>query len=169
MDIKCILDGCKRKGWSALLPDQSPVGFAEISIRDYANGCRAQPVPFLDGIWVIKPYRRQGVVFALVKTIKRDCQAKGLTELYLSAYIKNTVSHSAHQSWGLDETDCVVFFEHRWFENAVATQKTSTANASSRLGGLRLLHVRQRFQNQFGTADMTAFRQDPAPRPGARL
>ena len=113
MDIKCILDGRKRKGWSALLPDQSPVGFAEISIRDYANGCRAQPVPFLDGIWVMKPYRRQGVVFALLKTIKRDCQAKGLTELYLSAYIKNTVSHSAHQTWGLDETDRVVFFEHR--------------------------------------------------------
>ena len=46
VDIKCILDGRKRKGWSALLPDQSPVGFAEISIRDYANGCGAQPVPF---------------------------------------------------------------------------------------------------------------------------
>ena len=72
LDIKCMLNGRKRIGWSALLPNQSPVGFAEISIRDYANGCRAQPVPFLEGIWVIKPYRRQGVVFALVKTIKRD-------------------------------------------------------------------------------------------------
>ena len=123
LDIKCMLNGRKRIGWSALLPNQSPVGFAEISIRDYANGCRAQPVPFLNGIWVIKPYRRQGVVFALVKTIKRDCQAKGLTELYLSAYIKNTVSHSAHQSWGLDETDRVVFFEHRWFEKAVDAKK----------------------------------------------
>jgi hypothetical protein len=30
VDVKCILDGRKRKGWSALLPDQSPVGFAEI-------------------------------------------------------------------------------------------------------------------------------------------
>ena len=123
MDIKCILDGRKRKGWSALLPDQSPVGFAEISIRDYANGCRAQPVPFLDGIWVMKPYRRQGVVFALVKTIKRDCQEQGITELCSSAHIENTLSHSAHQSWGLDETDRVVFFEHRWFEKAVDTKK----------------------------------------------
>ncbi len=72
LDIKRILNGRKRKGWIALLPNQSPAGFAEISMRDYANGCRAQPVPFLEGIWVIKPYRRQGVVFALVKTIKRD-------------------------------------------------------------------------------------------------
>ena len=70
----------------------------ELCMRNYANGCRAQPVPFLEGIWALKPYRRQGVVFALVKTIKRDFQAEGLTELYFSAYIKNTVSHSAHQS-----------------------------------------------------------------------
>ena len=105
------------------MPDQSPVGFAEIRIRDYANGCRAQPVPFLDGIWVMKPYRRQGVVFALVKTIKRDCQKQGITELCSSAHIENTLSHSAHQSWGLDETDRVVFFEHHWFEKAVDAKK----------------------------------------------
>ena len=88
LDIKCMLNGRNAKGWSAFLPNQSPVGFAEISIRDYANGCRAQPVPFLEGFWIIKPYRRQGVVFALVKTIKRDCQAKGLipTGLIIDLY-----------------------------------------------------------------------------------
>ena len=123
LDIKCMLNGRKRIGWSAPLPNQSPVGFAEISIRDYANGCRAQPVPFLEGFWTIKPYRRQGVVFALVKTIKRDCQEQGITELCSSAHIENTLSHSAHQSWGLDETDRVVFFEHRWFEKAVDAKK----------------------------------------------
>ena len=41
LDIKCMLNGRKAKGWSAFLPNQSPVGFAKISIRDYANGCRA--------------------------------------------------------------------------------------------------------------------------------
>ena len=71
----------------------------------------------------IKPYRRQGVVFALVKTIKRDPQEQGTTELCSSAHIENTLSHSAHQSWGLDETDRVVFFEHRWFEKAVDAKK----------------------------------------------
>lgn len=110
LDIKRILNGRKRKGWIALLPNQFPAGFAEISMRDYANGCRAQPVPSLEGIWVIKPYRRQGVGFSLVKTIKIDSQEQEVTELCSSAHIENTVSHSAHQSWGFDETDHVAFF-----------------------------------------------------------
>ena len=110
MDIKRILNGRKRKGGIALLPNQSPAGFAEISMRDYANGCCAQPVPFLEGIWIMKPYRPQGVGFALVKKIKRDLQEQVFTELCSSAHIENTVSHSAHQSWGFDETDRVVFF-----------------------------------------------------------
>ena len=50
LDIKCMLNGRKRIGWSALLPDQSPAGFTEINMRNYANGCRAHPVPFLEGI-----------------------------------------------------------------------------------------------------------------------
>ena len=88
-------------------------------MRDYANRCCARPVPFLEGIWIIKPYRPQGVGFALVKTIKRDLHEQVFTELCSSAHIENTVSHSAHQSWGFDETDRVVFFKHRWFEKAV--------------------------------------------------
>jgi aminoglycoside 6'-N-acetyltransferase I len=110
LDIKRILNGRKRKGEIALLPNQSPAGFAEISMRDYENGCCAQPVPFLEGIWIKKPYRPQGVGFALVKTIKRDLHEQVFTELCSSAHIENTVSHSAHQSWGFDETDRVVFF-----------------------------------------------------------
>ena len=110
LDIKRILNRRKRKGWIALLPNQSPAGFAEISMRDYANGCHAQPVAFLEGIWVIKPNRRQGVGLALVKIIKRDLQEQGVTELCSSAHIENAVSHSAHQSWGFDETDRVAFF-----------------------------------------------------------
>ena len=50
VDIQCILNGRKRKGWIALMPNQSPAGFAEISMRNYANGCRAEPFPFLEGI-----------------------------------------------------------------------------------------------------------------------
>jgi aminoglycoside 6'-N-acetyltransferase I len=110
LDIKRILNGRKRKGGIALLPNQSPAGFAEISMRDYENGCCAQPVPFLEGNWIIKPYRPQGVGFALVKTIKRDLHEQVFTELCSSAHIENTVSRVAHQSWGFDETDRVVFF-----------------------------------------------------------
>lgn len=36
-------------------------GFAEIAIRDYANGCISRPVAFLEGIWVKPQFRRQGI------------------------------------------------------------------------------------------------------------
>ena len=32
--------------------DGAAVGFAEIAIRKYANGCDTRPVAFLEGIWV---------------------------------------------------------------------------------------------------------------------
>ncbi len=39
-------------GFIAGSPSGTPVGFAELAIRKYANGCESQPVPFLEGIWI---------------------------------------------------------------------------------------------------------------------
>ena len=82
LDIKRALNGRKRIAWIALLSNQSPAGFAEISMRAYANGCSAQPVSFLKGIWVPNPYRRQSVGFALIKAIKRDLLEQWFTKLF---------------------------------------------------------------------------------------
>ncbi len=46
-DIEKMLRGSKRAGYIVLLPGHAPGGFAEICISEYANGCTAQPVPFL--------------------------------------------------------------------------------------------------------------------------
>ncbi|MGO4834668.1 hypothetical protein AB4144_20655, partial [Rhizobiaceae sp. 2RAB30] len=51
-DIEKILKSKKDRGYVAILDGDRPAGFAEISIRDYANGCKEKPVPFLEGIWV---------------------------------------------------------------------------------------------------------------------
>ena len=40
--------------------DGDAVGFAEIAIRKYANGCDSRPVAFLEGIWIKPQFRRQG-------------------------------------------------------------------------------------------------------------
>jgi aminoglycoside 6'-N-acetyltransferase I len=41
--------------------DQRVAGFAELSIRSYAEGCASDRVTFLEG-WYVKPeYRRRGV------------------------------------------------------------------------------------------------------------
>ena len=49
-------------GWGFIAEeDGAAVGFAEITIRPFANGCDSKPVPFLEGIWVEPTFRRQGV------------------------------------------------------------------------------------------------------------
>ncbi|MBY5839474.1 GNAT family N-acetyltransferase [Rhizobium leguminosarum] len=109
-DIGRMLKGKKRTGYLALRPDQAPLGFAEICIREYANGCTAQPVPFLEGIWIDPKHRRQGVGRALLENITGDLIKQGFRELCSDADIRNRRSHQAHQNWGFTETERVVYF-----------------------------------------------------------
>ena len=88
----------------------SVVGFAEISLRPYANGCEEQPVAFLEAIWVAPEARRRGVGRALVAHLAELVRAEGRSELCSDALIDNLVSHSAHRAWGFEETERVVNF-----------------------------------------------------------
>ena len=45
-------------------------GFAEVSARPYADGCRTSPVAFLEGWYVDPDFRGEGVGRALVETIE---------------------------------------------------------------------------------------------------
>ena len=109
-DTKKMLKGGKRTGYIALLPNKMPAGFAEICIREYANGCTKQPVPFLEGIWITPKHRRSGIGRALIDKITADLAAQGFCELCSDAHIRNRKSHRAHENWGFDETDRVVYF-----------------------------------------------------------
>lgn len=90
--------------------DDAALGFAEISLRPYANGCEAQPVAFLEGIWVAPEARRRGVGRALVTHLAAMVRAEGRSELCSDALIDNLTSHAAHRAWGFAETDRVVYF-----------------------------------------------------------
>lgn len=112
-DIDRMLKDKKSSGYIALLDGHQPAGFAEIGIRDYANGSTARPVPFLEGIWVDPRYRRRGVGRALIEQVTTDLVAKGFQELCSDAEIRNRRSHQAHESWGFDETERVVYFRKK--------------------------------------------------------
>jgi aminoglycoside 6'-N-acetyltransferase I len=90
--------------------DNQPIGFAEIAIRKYANGCETQPVPFLEGIWVAPEFRRQGVGAVLMRYVEDFLIARGYRELGSDALLDNNVSHQAHRGWGFSETERVVYF-----------------------------------------------------------
>lgn len=90
--------------------DGNAVAFAEVCIRPFANGCENRPVPFLEGIWVDPSLRKQGVGKYLVDFISRWCSQKGYFELGSDSEITNVDSIMAHERWGFEETERVVYF-----------------------------------------------------------
>jgi aminoglycoside 6'-N-acetyltransferase I len=88
----------------------TPAGFAELAIRDYANGCASRPVPFLEGIFVREEFRRCGIGARLVVHMEEFVAARGFVEIGSDADIANGASHVAHRGWGFAETERVVYF-----------------------------------------------------------
>jgi aminoglycoside 6'-N-acetyltransferase I len=86
------------------------VGFAEVAIRPYANGCDSAPVAFLEGIWVAEPARRRGTGAQLIAHIESFLLARGFHELGSDTPLDNLVSQDAHRGWGFAETERVVYF-----------------------------------------------------------
>ena len=50
-----------------VLDAEKAVGFAEVSVRDYVDGCTTQPVGYLEGIFILPEHRKKGFARALVK------------------------------------------------------------------------------------------------------
>jgi aminoglycoside 6'-N-acetyltransferase I len=87
-----------------------PAGFAELAIRNYANGCISQPVPFLEGIWVRGEFRRRAVGARLVAHAVEFAAARGFVEIGSDTELENRISQAAHRGWGFVETERVVYF-----------------------------------------------------------
>ncbi|HVH79979.1 MAG TPA: GNAT family N-acetyltransferase [Stellaceae bacterium] len=89
------------------------VGFAEVAIRPYANGCDSRPVPFLEGIWVRPAFRRRGIGKRLVEHVEAFLLAQGHVEIGSDTQLDNRTSQAAHRGWGFGETERVVYFRKR--------------------------------------------------------
>jgi aminoglycoside 6'-N-acetyltransferase I len=100
-------------GFVAEALDGAALGFAEIAIRDYANGCESAPVPFLEGIWVKAQFRRRGVGARLIGHAETFLNKLGFREIGSDTHIGNFTSQAAHVAWGFSETERVVYFRKR--------------------------------------------------------
>lgn len=85
-------------------------GFVEISLRNYAEGCRSQPVPYIEGWYVDTDLRRQGVGGALIRAAEAWAVAAGYREMASDAEPENEVSLQAHRALGYEEVGRAVCF-----------------------------------------------------------
>lgn len=90
--------------------DGTPVGFAELSIRGYVDGCETRDVGYLEGWYVEEAYRRQGVGRALVEASIAWARARGCREFASDTEVENRSSIAAHLALGFEETARVVLF-----------------------------------------------------------
>jgi aminoglycoside 6'-N-acetyltransferase I len=94
-------------------PDGSLVGFAEASLREWAEGCSSSPVGYLEG-WYVAPHaRRRGVGSALLKAAEEWARSRGCTEMASDTELANRVSEAAHLRLGYRVAARVTAFRKR--------------------------------------------------------
>jgi len=80
------------------------LGFAELSIRTYAEDCVTDHVAYLEGWYVVPEVRRRGVGRALVSASEAWARSQGCSEFGSDAVLDNETSAAAHRALGFEET-----------------------------------------------------------------
>lgn len=77
------------------------VGFVEVGLRSHANGCDGvRPVGFLEGWYVARGFRRQGIGARLVLAAEKWCRAQGCREMASDTWLGHRLSIAAHRALG---------------------------------------------------------------------
>src|SRR5687768_17212411 len=84
------------------------IGFAEASVRNYAEGAPPGPAAYLEGIWVEPERRRRGVGRALLAAVEGWARRRDLAWLGSDALLDNDLSHRWHRGAGFAEVERIV-------------------------------------------------------------
>ena len=89
------------------------LGFAELSLRSYAEGCETDNVAFLEGWFVVPDARGRGVGRALMHACEDWARAQGCTEFASDAQPDNDASIAAHLALGFTDEGMVRCFSKK--------------------------------------------------------
>jgi len=90
--------------------DGKAIGFVELSIRAYAEGCETDRVAFVEGWYVDADSRGTGVGAALIRTAEAWARSQGCTEIASDTEVDNVSSAAAHRAVGFEEAAVVRCF-----------------------------------------------------------
>ena len=112
-EIEEYLAGQVRAPLAALLAfdaTETALGFAELSIRWCAEGCRTDRVAYLEG-WYVRPEtRRRGIGKALIAAAEDWARSQGCSEFASDAEVANELSALAHAAVGFEDVGLVRCF-----------------------------------------------------------
>jgi aminoglycoside 6'-N-acetyltransferase I len=91
--------------------NSEPIGFIELSIRPYADGCTSDRVAYIEGWYTIPKMRGLGVGAALITKAEQWAVANKCLELASDTEIANTTAAKAHKGVGFSETGRIVCFK----------------------------------------------------------
>jgi aminoglycoside 6'-N-acetyltransferase I len=86
------------------------IGFIELSIRAYAEGCATDRVAFVEGWYVEPAVRMNGIGTALIRAAEEWARSQGCTELGSDTEVDNSASAAAHLALGFTEVGSVRCF-----------------------------------------------------------
>lgn len=109
-EIKEYLASEKKHAFIAYADDNTPVGFIEVSLRDYAEGCTHSPVGYVEGWFVDEAYRRKGIGRILMQAAEKWAREHGCTQIASDAELANATSIDAHKHLGFKTYNTLVHF-----------------------------------------------------------
>ena len=105
-EIADFLAGTRAEPLAVLLAEDAmgkALGFAELSIRPYAEGCVSDRVAYLEGWYVVPGARARGIGQALVEAAAAWARQQQCTELASDTELTNEASAAAHRALGFTE------------------------------------------------------------------
>ncbi len=90
--------------------DAKVVGFAEFSIRDWAEGCDSRNVGYIEGWYVEPEFRNLGYGRRLVEAGETWARMRGARHMASDAELDNELSQMAHARLGYQEVLRSVLF-----------------------------------------------------------
>jgi len=109
-EITRILESDREDAFLATTDAGEAIGFAEVSTRDYVDGCRTSPVGFLEWVYVRPSRQMKGVGRALVRAAETWALARDCTEMGSDTHLDALDSIAFHQALGFEEAERQVVF-----------------------------------------------------------
>ena len=110
-ETRAFLEGEATVLAAVLLAEETvAVGFIELALRAFSDGCVSTPVPHVEG-WYVEPFARaRGVGRALMRAAEHWARARGFNELASDTEIDNIASLRAHEACGFEEVERLIKF-----------------------------------------------------------